>query len=154
MSEYKEALRKFKEVRSEVMNLISQYPPELREKVIFDKWSLKDVIAHLSTWMVHDIDCLQDLIKGKEPYWHASIDKLNDIGVNERRDRTWDNVYEEFQGLIQKLERIYTNLPEHLQEKKIWKDKDLTPLVFIKDDIAHWSQEHLPVIRQKLKDNL
>ncbi len=148
MENYRELLQKFKYVKQQVKDLIDQFPENKREEILFDKWSLKDVVAHLNHWMVHDIDCLENLLKGEEPYWEPDVEEFNTKGVNARKDKSWDELYVEFTGLIEKLTKLYENLPEELQNKKIWKDKDETPLKFLEEDIHHWEGEHIPALEK------
>lgn len=138
-----------KKVRADILHFASQYPADKREIAIFDKWSLKDVIAHLSNWIVHDIDCLEALKEGREPYWEPDVDEFNARGVKERKSKSWNEIFDEFGNLSQKLVEIYEKLPDDLWEKDIWKGRGQTAKRFLHEDIEHWRNEHLTVIIHK-----
>lgn len=151
MKKFQTEIDRLTNVHSRVKKLIEQYTPERREIVIFDKWSIKDVVAHLNHWMVHDIDCLDHLMKGKEPYWHTNNDEFNRKGIIFRKNKSWAEIYNEFNLLLEKLASAYRNLPADLQNKPIWKGYNSTPLKFISDDIRHWEGEHIPALESNLK---
>jgi len=151
MKKYQEELNKFVEIEEKLEGLIESYPAEKREEILFDKWSLKDVVAHLNHWMIHDIDCLENLLRGDEPFWEPDVEEFNQRGVEERKNRPWDELYSEFIGLIKQLASLYKNLPEDLQNKRFWKDKTETPLTFLREDINHWEAGHIPFLESNLK---
>lgn len=151
MKKFRTELNKLRVVHEQVKNLIDQYPPDRREIVIFDKWTLKDVVAHLNHWMVHDIDCIDHLMRGEEPYWHPDKDEFNNEGVAIRKIKSWEGIYDEFNMLFDKLLDVYKKLPPELQNKPIWKGYGSTPLKFIFDDIRHWEGEHIPSLESNLK---
>lgn len=143
MKSYSELLVEFKKVSDELGNLIQKFPSERREEIIFDKWSLKNVISHLNHWMEHNINCLNCLVRGEIPYWQPNIDDYNSQGVDVRKNWSWEKVYSEFLDL--KAEQIlsYENLPKELREKKFWPDRRHTPISFLDTDIVHWRDEHI-----------
>jgi len=148
MSKYLDLIEKVEGVRYKVKNLIDRFPANKREAVLFDKWSLKDVVAHLNTWMVHDIDCLENLMRGAEPYWEPDVDKFNEEGVSTRKSKSWEEVYDEFVFLVEKLNRVYRQLPEDLFEVNIWKNHDETAVKFLEGEIRHWEGEHVPLLEK------
>lgn len=143
-------LNEYKNIQHEVKTLIDKYPEEKREKIIFDKWSLKDVVAHLNHWMEHDINCLENLLSGTEPHWYPDVEEFNKSGVDSRKNKTWDEVYEEFISLSENLIKLYKDLPINLRNKSFWKNRNETPITFLDEDISHWQGEHIP----SLKDHL
>ncbi|MEK7524988.1 MAG: hypothetical protein AAB548_01290 [Patescibacteria group bacterium] len=151
MSKYSDLIEKTENVRNRVRDLVDHFPPEKREEILYDRWSLKDVVAHLNTWMIHDVGCLESLMKGIEPYWEPDVDEFNERGVSARRDKSWEDVYVEFVLLMEKLNRIYRQLPEDLFEMKIWKDHDETAVKFLEGEITHWEGEHIPLLEKTLK---
>ncbi|MEK7168649.1 MAG: hypothetical protein AAB778_01425 [Patescibacteria group bacterium] len=151
MKKFQTEIDKLKAIHKRVKDLIEQYPPERREMIIFDKWSLKDVVAHLNTWMEDDLKALENLVSGKEPYWEPDVDAFNKHGVDARKRMKWEDVYEEFVILIEKLNITYNNLPDHLFETKMWGKHDGTPLRSIHVDIKHWEGEHIPSLESNLK---
>jgi hypothetical protein len=147
----KEKIEKFKDVTQQITTLIRNCSQSQRDSVLFDKWRLKDLVAHLSNWMAHDIECLTALKENREPYWEPDVDEFNAKGIEARKELDWNVVYEEFINLIQRLINTYETMPAGLWEKPIWtKYKDQTPCKFLEDNISHWQNEHLEDIKQKL----
>src|SRR6266404_433618 len=138
MNKYSGLLAEFKLVKTEVKNLICRFPAENREEFLFDKWSLKDVVAHLNHWMVHDIKCLEDLKNGKKSYWEPDVDDYNKKGVEARKDMSWEELYEEFDDLQKRLILLYENIPEKLYEVDIFDDHKENTFTFLRGDIEHW----------------
>ncbi|MFZ3302007.1 MAG: ClbS/DfsB family four-helix bundle protein [Microgenomates group bacterium] len=151
MKKYQPEIDRLKKVHQSVKELIDRYPTERRESVIFDKWSLKDVVAHLSVWLEDDVNALNNHMEGKESYWWPDVDEFNEKGVNARKELSWDEVYMEFTTLIGKLHEAYEKMPDDLFEKKMWGKHNGTPLRSINVDIEHWEGEHIPSLESNLK---
>lgn len=117
---------------------ISSFPEEKRQLKLFDKWSPQDVVAHINNWILHDINCLEDMRMGIEPYWEPNVDSFNQMGVLKRKDLSWNVLQQEFITLGQRLIDIYTELPGDMWNILIWPDKDETPKTFLLEDIQHW----------------
>ncbi len=143
----------FNKLREKIIYFAGIYPIDKRKVAIFDKWSLKDVLAHLSNWVVHDIDCLEALKEGREPYWEPDVDEFNARGIEERKDKSWNEVFDEFSNLSKKLVEIYETLPNDLWERDIWKGRGQTAKRFLHEDIEHWRNEHLTEIIHKSLDD-
>ena len=143
MKNYSELLNEFTKISEELDNLIQKFSSERREEVVFDKWSLKNVVSHLNHWMIHDLDCLNVLLNGKVPYWEPDVEEFNRKGVEARSNNNWDQVYTEFVELKNKLLTLYKEIPEDLRNKRIWPDKNETPTRFLEEDIQHWRDEHI-----------
>lgn len=148
MNKYADLIEKVEEVRQRVKGLIDRFPPDKREKILFSKWSLKDVVSHLNIWMAHDIDCLESLMRRVEPYWEPDVEEFNTRGVNIGRDKSWTEVYNEFVFLIERLNKIFRQLPEKLFEMKIWKDHNETAVKFLEEEIKHLEGEHIPQLEK------
>ena len=151
MKKYQTEIDKLQEIHNKVKSLIDQYSPEKRELLIFDKWSLKDVVAHLSAWMEDDLKALDNLMEGKKSYWEPDVEEFNERGVESRKRKLWEEIYFEFTSLIDKLIDLYRNLPVELQNKKVWQDREETAMKFLEEDINHWEEEHIPSLESNLK---
>lgn len=143
MDSYSALLNKFKKISGELDSLIQKFSQERREEILFDKWSLKNVVSHLNHWMLHDIDCLENIIQGTEPFWEPDVEIFNQRGVEARKNKSWDEIYSEFVNLKNRVIDLYTKLPTGLYDKKFWNGKDETPTEFLKEDITHWKDEHI-----------
>jgi hypothetical protein len=147
-------LKEFVIIKGEMINIFNEWPEQYRLKPLFDKWSLKDVVAHLSNWMIHDIECLNGLKQGTEPYWEPSTEEFNLKGVSSREGYKWDKVYSEFVNKGEELEEIYNTMPEGLWDVPIWRGYGLTARKFLQADIDHWKNEHLVQMRKYLSDTV
>lgn len=143
----KDKINELIDIKTQLVETIGHFSSQRREEKLFDKWSLKDVLAHLNIWMIHDIDCLKALREGKEPYWEPDIDEFNTRGVDERKNKNWNEVFKEFEDLSHQLIEVYKTLPNELWNKPIWKGRKQTAKRFLYDDIGHWRDEHLMEIK-------
>jgi len=143
MSDFNKKLLEFKEIALILEGLIIKFPINKREEIVFDKWSLKNVVSHLNHWMKHDIDCLEATTKGVVPYWEPDVEEFNRKGVEARKNNSWEEVYSEFAKLKTELIELYGSISPELQNKKIWLDSNHTPIRFLEDDIKHWRDEHI-----------
>ncbi len=142
-------LTQFKQINQNIKALIDQFPENQTADILVDKWSLKDIVAHLNNWLVHDIDCLTALKEGREPYWEPDVDTFNAQGIVKRKAQSWQQIYTEFVTLGNNLVSIYETLPNNLWNKPIWKNKkEQTAHKFLDEDILHW-EEHLDEIQEK-----
>ena len=145
------SVRNFVDIKDEISSIIEKFPQERRLDMLFDKWCLKDVVAHLSNWMVHDIDCLRAVKEDREPYWEPEVDEFNRKGVNERKEKPWNEIYGEFEKLRTELAKLYETLPDGLWNKPIWQGKNETAKLFLREDLSHWKNEHLGDLKEKLE---
>lgn len=150
MEEYNRHLTKFKEIEDKLQILILKFPANRREEIIFDKWSLKNVVSHLSHWMDHDIFCLNSFLNNIEPFWEPNVEEFNSKGVETRKDKKWEEVFSEFVELKSKLLNLYSKIPSNLVNKKIWEDHNETPLSFLNEDVIHWQNEHIKQLEEFL----
>ncbi len=146
MSRAKDLLKKFKQSRNLLLLAIKKFPAKSQEDILFDKWSLKDVVAHINGWDILTIDAIKTFKKGKFPKWGTTVTEFNKTSVQKRKKWGWDKVFAEFKKLGVQIYKEYGSLPEELWDKKIYKNKSFTPRSFLKIDIHHYVKEHLPII--------
>lgn len=139
----------FIKARQEITTVISKFPPKKRLLPLFDKWTLKDVIAHLSGWDLFTLEAIKALKAGKVPVRGPSINEFNKRSVSKREDWAWNKIYEEFTGLGSQLTLELSNVPESLWGKKIWPNRGLTLEKLLKVDIDHYLNDHLREIEKK-----
>lgn len=145
-------IQQLQATQTQLKAVIDEFPESKREETLFDKWSLKDVLAHINHWYMHDLNCLRDLKKGKEPYWAPDVNEYNQEGIESRKNKSWDEIYNEFVSLGSGLVEQYESLPSDLWEIRFWKNRKFTPKKFIKIDIEHLGPEHLPEIQKRYKN--
>jgi len=143
-------IKQLENLRDSILQAISNFPNTKREEILFGDWNLKDVIAHLNNWMVHDIDCLNAVKENRIPPWEPSTDEFNKRGTQARKSLSWDRLCEEFTKLSSHLIKTYKEYPPNLLSAKIWPDHPYeTPFTFTKSNIDHWTLE-LKIIQSKL----
>jgi len=138
-----------KKLQQEIINIVDKFPTQKRKEILFDQWSLKDVLTHLCGWDELTVNAINNLKNGQLSVWGKSVDEMNRSSTGLRKDKSWDDIYNEFVDNSQKLVDIYNNLPDDLWEKPLYSDKKFSPTKFIKIDIDHY-QEHLEIIKEKL----
>lgn len=70
-------LDEFKKVREEFIKIINKFPRNKREEILFDKWNLRQVLAHMQRWDNCLSDNVEYLLKGKEPPFYGKVDDFN-----------------------------------------------------------------------------
>lgn len=145
----KKQIAELSKLRNELVAVVNNYPQAQREMVIFDKWSLKDVLAHLAGWDEIAISAINTLIKGQTSEWGLSVDAQNKESVQLRQTKIWPEVYTEFVTKSQELIETYSKLSDDLWDQPLYCGKKFSPLKFLKTDIRHYS-EHLDKVKRLL----
>lgn len=140
----------FREVREEFIKAVDSVPKNRRNEVFLGEWNLKDMLAHLTGWGLHQTEVLRAFKRGAVAERPESVKDFNDKSVEARRKLTWSEVYDEFVKTGEQLLAEYDTLTDDQWKKKIWPDKELTPAEFIKIEIKHYRETHLPQIRKWL----
>jgi hypothetical protein len=86
-------------------------------------WSVKDVIAHLTTWERRGTEWIRSIVQGEEPQvplpghsWQ-DLERLNQETYQQNRHRPWQDVLAEFQGAFPPLmEQLQALAEEQLDE--------------------------------------
>jgi len=119
---------------------------------LFDQWSLKELLSHLTGWAKYQINLLERLEKGKQEKLQKSLkNSINIDFVLTRREYDWKKAYQEFLNSSESLIKKYELLPEKLWKEKVYKDKEITSEEFIKIEIKHYIKTHGPQIKKVLK---
>jgi len=140
-----------KTAKAKLIRLVDSFPREKRELVLFDKWSLKDILSHLSGWAKYQIETLKQIKRGDEVRSPKNLKiTINESLVSLRQKWSWDKVYQEFLRLSEELVNEYENLPEKLWKRQIVKSKQPTVEDFIKIEINHYRKTHGPQIKEKI----
>lgn len=143
----------FKQARKNFIRLINTFPKERIELILFNKWNLKNILAHLSGWAKYQKDTLRQLKKGIKIEVSKNLkDSINNDFVASREKWHWDRVYHEFLKLSRDLIKEYESLPAGLWKNKIYHDKKDTVEDFIKIEINHYSKTHGPKIKEVLEN--
>lgn len=119
-------LNHFKKVRQEFIETVDKFPKDKREKALFDKWSLKDILVHISRWDDVLSENIKYLKEGIEPPVHGSVQSFNDQSTQNGKDWGWDKAYKAFIKSGENAIKAYTTLKDDEWDKKYWKDKGAT----------------------------
>ena len=145
-------VNEFKRARESLIRTIEEFPKEKRELILFDKWSLKNILSHLSGWAKYQRDSLRLFKKGREPQFPENLKaSINEDFVLQRDKWSWNRVYQEFLRLSEELIKEYKDLPGELWEKMMDKEQKITPKEFIKIEINHYRKTHGPQVKKVLK---
>lgn len=136
----------FKKARLVFIQALDNFPKDKRRSVLFDKWSLKDMVAHVSGWSIAGANAVRSLKQGKTPPWVESIYQFNKLNVQKRKDWSWERIYKELVKVSQEFVEEYESLPEELWEKKYWPKRTYTPLKIFRIELKHYRETHLPQI--------
>lgn len=144
-------LKEFVLARANITDAITSFPPQKRFTRLFKKWTIKDLLAHLSGWDIYTLDAVLALKSGRIPPWGEAVDRFNLHSVAKREKWLWPRVYREFVSVGHRLEKELRSVPPEKWNKKIWPNKSFTLEKLLKIDIDHYLNEHLPEIK-KLSD--
>lgn len=125
--------------------------PGIENRVVFDKWSLRDILAHLSGWADLTRESLNSMQNGGEIRMidgDVAIDEFNQESINQRSGYTWVEIKSDFELATKALIDTYRSLPDDVWETPFPGTK-LTPRMAVSMDSQHYF-EHFDEIRVKL----
>ncbi|MEO6728518.1 MAG: hypothetical protein ABIM99_01215 [Candidatus Dojkabacteria bacterium] len=146
---FQEKLNQLETAIKALKNAVNLFPVNMSNEILFDKWSLKDILAHLSGWNLITIRDLTKLMKGEEiAQWfpETAIDDFNEQEVVKRQGENWVVVYGEFYQTLDELLATYRSLNDDQWEQQLGPNES-TPLDCIIEDLKHFGGEHLEDIR-------
>lgn len=144
-------LKEFEIVRKSFVDALKKFPPEKAEEKLFDKWSLKEVVAHFTAWDRYFTQSLK-LLKNNVsmPYWE-NIASFNKNAVIRTAKADWQKVFAEFVKSGEMFLDEYKKLPKDLIDKLIWKERKYTPFKFLEINVEHYKNAQLKEIQKLLK---
>lgn len=103
---------KFQKLHQQLVGLVNQVPANLREQVLFDKWSLKDILAHISAWNLLTTDRVKGTRRGELFPWveDEDLDKFNQEEILKRRNLGWNKIHGELIKATEEMINMYKNL--------------------------------------------
>ena len=116
-----ELLAGLREARSELRQAIAGLRPEVRDRKPIVNWTVKDLVGHLAFWRCVDRRVIEAAISGKRPsfdFYLKGPEDLAEVNAREvarRRDRAWEEVWEEFE----REEQEFLSLLERLSEDQL-----------------------------------
>lgn len=124
---------------------------ENADRLVTSKWTLKDLMAHISSWACEFRQEVEIAARG-ESFDYAIPFALSEVGPNEwnesevekRRVRTLDSISKEFEKETSRLEDLILDLPEERIEVEM-----VFPLAPTGDASSLWRGSIANVIRMK-----
>ena len=77
----KKLIKDFKQARLAVIQALDSFPKGKREEILFEKWTLKDLIAHMNGWNIIGTKAVRSLKQGKTAPWAGNIHQFNELNV-------------------------------------------------------------------------
>jgi hypothetical protein len=136
----------FKKARQNLIQTLDEIPENKRNKILFHYWTAKDLLSHMSGWMISATNNVECLKKGKTPPRVGNDEDFNRESVEKRKNWSWDEVYKELVKTSEEFAESYKDLPKDLWQKRYWPEKDFTPKKILEIEIEHWEEEHLSQI--------
>ena len=120
---------------------------------VTDAWTIKDTIAHLTTWWRREVARLAAVQRGERPPAHSPQSEVAIINqwiylVNRDRPRT--DVLRDAQAVWQEFADHLQELPEATladREHYVWMDGRPLGAGIVDDFLRHFHEEHEPLIR-------
>jgi hypothetical protein len=150
-------------LRAELEQLVSEAGPERAvERNAFGEWSLKDVIAHLTSWRLITAARLEAGLRHEEPVFpwpeHLNedehIDEINAWFYTQNRDKALDAVLQDSRETFDRVERALLEIPEDdlLQPQRFaWLGGEALGPAVVQGTYEHHHIDHAPEIRAWLR---
>jgi 8-oxo-dGTP diphosphatase len=132
--------------------ILVSFPLDKTSEVLFDNWSIKEVVIHMYRWNEIITSNIQSVLNNEEPKYYGSVQEFNENSTKDSVQTTWQEALNEFDKSGKNLFKAYLNFPENLFEQKFWTAKSSTPLKFLNILTKHYLEEHTPVILSVLND--
>ncbi|MFX0087318.1 MAG: DinB family protein [Candidatus Hodarchaeota archaeon] len=102
---------------------------QMVEEIILGKWTVKDILAHISAWNIEILKAINNILNDEKP-WFVNEEELNEAEFNKRetqKRKSWslEEIVEEwqdsFEKLIKRIENLSNSEWEH-QVDFVWKN--------------------------------
>jgi hypothetical protein len=152
IKEKEAVLQRLNNARAEIEELLPKIDPS---KEIYPRWTIHQMLAHMTGWDDASIDSLRAHIAGNIPATPADrgIDEYNARTVTSRQDLDLEHILKECQKTRQMLKKIIEDMPENKFVEPLivpWGEKG-TVKDLIEVFIEH-EEEHARDIRKWLQN--
>lgn len=90
-------IKQLNSARIRLLKIMSKLPDEGR---LVDRWSKKEILAHIAGWEEEGVVCIPQILKGEQPKsFKMSIKQFNEDHVNKRKNKTIIDILEELSDL-------------------------------------------------------
>ena len=153
MTKEEEAIDEFCRVHGQMVEMANRSPEDQREVVLFDRWSLKDMLAHLAAWNHVDAEHTERVRDGKEFEWISDWDSFNEREVSRRQHLSWGATMDELTSSADYVVRVFRDLPLAVWDKPCGPENKSTPRGWLEAEIRHYRDTHNPEVLRKLENN-
>ena len=126
---------------TEIVGLCRSLSPEQRSRPGYFRdpdWTVKDMLAHLGTWMAEAEIHLLRIEAGTETDEPLDIDALNAEFLAAMRDQDWSTVWGQAISARAQMLTVWNRLPDRTEQADRW----------VRKSGAEHHGEHLPRLRQ------
>ena len=141
-----ELIKQFDDGVKAFSELIKTFPVSRREEKLFDKWSLKDILAHLSGWAIYQQQVINMFLHGHPIESSIDVQAQNCQAVVDREKESWEEILEEWQKSVIALSSLYGSIPPQLLGKSVFVDKKTTPSQLLLIEVRHLKNTHGPQV--------
>jgi hypothetical protein len=120
---------------------------------VTDDWTMKDTIAHMTTWCRREVGLLAAAQRGEWPPDHppqSQVPIINEWEHRTNRDRPLAHVMRDSEEVWQQFAEKLQELPEDMlfdQERFAWMQGRALGPGSLEDFTKHFHEEHKPLIR-------
>lgn len=139
--------------REDFLDLVEGIPDQDMLEPVFDNWSVKDILAHLTMWEAELIKLLFQAQQGRKPttvhFTEESVDERNAKWYRQNKDRPLDRILDDFHGVRnQTIRRVESFSERDLTDPNRYPWLDNMPLWrWIADDSFEHEAEHVAQMR-------
>ena len=132
--------------RAELMDAIDALPADYRAELVFDGWSVEDLVLHLAIWQESAALALRQMISGErsriEGFTGDNIDEWNQARVNEARGLGWERSLARLRRAREALEAAIRAAAETLPPERLIAGKTAAGFILgaAEHDRAHGGQ--------------
>jgi hypothetical protein len=120
-------------------------------------WSIKDIVAHLTTWWRREVAVLSAVQRGERPPDHppdSDVAVINQWIYLTNRDRALVDILREADDAWQHFEDLLQRLPQDVlidPQRFDWMEGRALGAGKLHDFLHHWHEEHEPLVRRWLE---
>jgi len=142
----KDLITEFQKASKLFVDTINKFPIEKRETILFDQWSLKDILAHILGWHKLFLINLSNLTNDNAPVDWGKIDEFNRKNVSRNQSSSFSSIFQDLKKTDQELIKQLESLTLQNWQKKFWPNRTYTPQKILEIEIKHYLHTHIPQI--------
>ena len=126
----------------------------MSDKELVDKWSKKEILAHITGWYEEGVDATPKILGGEKPNsFRLSVNSYNKRSVEKRKNKSTENIIEEMKNLhkkwIEQVKKLNEDQITSFYGTKLGK-KQINLLWMINEAISH-DNAHANELEMKFK---